>query len=161
MRWGASSRRCGTARLSAALRPPARSTVVRPTRRVALSVRSDAASPVALLAQAAQTKKVGGEELFEALRVLEKTKEKQVSLDALNGQWQLCFTTGTKKVRASTAPRACAVCEMSIRSGGRSGLTQNSACLILDPKGQPFRSARRESPPFTAQRRAPGEGDEP
>jgi hypothetical protein len=96
-----SSRSCGPARLGAALRPRARSTVARPMRHV---VRSDAAS-VALLAQAAETKKVGGEELFEALRSLEKTKEKQVSLDALNGQWQLCFTTGTKKVRAPTAPR--------------------------------------------------------
>ena len=74
-------------------------------RRAALSVRADAAAPdVALLVTAAETKKVGGEELFEALRVLEKTKEKQVSLDALNGQWQLCFTTGTKKVSAPAAP---------------------------------------------------------
>jgi hypothetical protein len=29
----------------------------------------------------------------------------QVSLEALNGQWQLVFTTGTKKVDSQTLPR--------------------------------------------------------
>lgn len=68
-----------------------------------LSVRAAATSEVSyetapgLLKTASETKSVDPTVLFDALRVLEKSKEKQVSLDALNGAWELCFTTGTKK----------------------------------------------------------------
>eukprot|EP00238_Polyblepharides_amylifera_P007386 CAMPEP_0196585848 /NCGR_PEP_ID=MMETSP1081-20130531/52265_1 /TAXON_ID=36882 /ORGANISM="Pyramimonas amylifera, Strain CCMP720" /LENGTH=257 /DNA_ID=CAMNT_0041907535 /DNA_START=68 /DNA_END=841 /DNA_ORIENTATION=+ len=61
----------------------------------------DKISAPKLLKEASKTKKVDPEDLYDALKVLEKEKEKQVSLEALNGQWQLCFTSGTKKVQAN------------------------------------------------------------
>lgn len=51
----------------------------------------------ALLKEACQTKKVDPTVLFDALQCLENSKEKRVSLEDINGEWELCFTTGTKK----------------------------------------------------------------
>ncbi len=54
--------------------------------------------PVSICHEAAETRKVDSEELFRAIVALEKTRQKNVSLQALNGRWRLQWTTGTAKV---------------------------------------------------------------
>jgi len=98
------------------------------SRRRSTTIRATASVDTApsLLKEAAQTRKVEAHKLYDALRLLEKKKEKQVSLQDLNGQWQLCFTTGTKKVQTGQgtgsyfpikAVQSFNAAEMRIRNG--------------------------------------------
>eukprot|EP00192_Tetraselmis_astigmatica_P005362 CAMPEP_0117674522 /NCGR_PEP_ID=MMETSP0804-20121206/15089_1 /TAXON_ID=1074897 /ORGANISM="Tetraselmis astigmatica, Strain CCMP880" /LENGTH=529 /DNA_ID=CAMNT_0005483409 /DNA_START=75 /DNA_END=1664 /DNA_ORIENTATION=- len=56
---------------------------------------------VAVCKEAAATRAVDGEDVFRAITCLEKAKDKDVSLQGINGRWRLQWTTGTAKVSAN------------------------------------------------------------
>ena len=55
----------------------------------------------AICREAAATRKVDSEDLYQSIAQLEKESAKEVSLEALNGKWKLQWTTGTAKVSAN------------------------------------------------------------
>ena len=64
----------------------------------------DPAAPpnaVETLHLAAATRKAYVDDIYTSISALEKSKEKNVSGEALTGKWRLIYTTGTKKVAAN------------------------------------------------------------
>lgn len=52
----------------------------------------------AVCKEAGATRKVDSEDVYAAIAKLEKSKDKEVTLEGLNGRWKLQWTTGTAKV---------------------------------------------------------------